>query len=408
MQTKGLNLILPELDKEYSLKNDNELFEHICKKELEEKLKNISKEKHEFYQDRLNYEIEIFKNYNLTGYMLIARDFIKYTRKTNILYVSRGSLVCSLAAYILNITQFDPIKYDLVFERFLNPKDIRLPNISFDFDPEAKDKIFKYLVKKFGKDSIVNQIGIIKFLTFEFLSLKELTLIQKTKQLIKQDIDLDNLDLNDKKVYELISSGNTKGIFQIESKSMQNAIKKLKPTCFDDIVSILALYRPGPIEVGMLDDFIDRKHSKEPIDHYFNEIKEQIEPILRSTYGVIVFQEQLDLILQILMDITLSEAEILRKAMGRKEEKLLQKYKKDLQSKIGRENASKLFDELTFYSGFLFNKSHVLSYSLIVYKMAYLKTYYFEEFSEVLDKDEFFKRLKVYPLQEVKQIVVNE
>jgi len=172
MQTKGLNLILPELDKEYSLKNDNELFEHICKKELEEKLKNISKEKHEFYQDRLNYEIEIFKNYNLTGYMLIARDFIKYTRKTNILYVSRGSLGCSLAAYILNITQFDPIKYDLVFERFFNPKDIRLPNISFDFDPEAKDKILKYLVKKFGKDSIVNQIGIIKFLTFEFLSLK--------------------------------------------------------------------------------------------------------------------------------------------------------------------------------------------------------------------------------------------
>ena len=405
----------------YSLENDAILFEYECKKGLENRLKNIPKEEHQKYWDRLNHEIEIIKSMKFPGYMLIVWDFVREAKERGIpVGPGRGSAAGSLVAYALNITNIDPLKYNLLFERFLNPERVSMPDIDMDFCQERRGEIIDYVVKKYGRynvaqvitfgtllakgvirdvarvlgmsyadadkmaklipdklgitlkeayeqepkikeliennplakrvwnfalsleglkrnagmhaagvvisneelwhktplykpsgeETIVTQYSLnfledVDLIKFDFLGLKTLTVIDNALKLIEKrynkKIDWNRVDINDKKVYDLIQSGNTLGIFQIESSGMQRLNSRLKPTTFEDIIAVLALYRPGPMESGMLEDFIERKHGRKKIYYPFEEVSfDELKEVLEPTYGMIVYQEQVMQIVQLL------------------------------------------------------------------------------------------------------------
>ncbi|EOC7444558.1 DNA polymerase III subunit alpha [Campylobacter upsaliensis] len=504
---KEFDITLPQEKVEFSFENDDLVFEHLCRKGLEERLKFVDENKHDEYKARLETEIKIIKEMKFSGYMLIVHDFIKVAKDKNIpVGPGRGSAAGSLVAYALKITDIDPLPYNLLFERFLNPERVSMPDIDVDFCRDRRDEVIDYVIDKYGSDKVAqvstfNKLlakGVIRdvarvldislqdvdefiklvpeelkitldeayekepkikefiekhpkgkelweyakaleglnrnagmhaaglvisneslwhktplfrqsknderhlitqyskdhledvdLIKFDFLGLKTLTLIHNAIKLIKERYDKDivweSIDVNDSKVYKTIQSGNTLGIFQIESDGMQSLNARLKPENFEDLIAVLALYRPGPMESGMLDDFIDRKHGLKKIIYPFDVLKEVLEP----TYGVIVYQEQVMQIVQIIGGFSLGGADVVRRAMGKKDPEKMAKLKDEFangaeKQGYNRAKAEDLWELIVKFAGYGFNKSHSAAYGLITFQTAYLKTYYPSEFMAAL------------------------
>lgn len=485
------------------IQTDAEYFAYKCHEGLKERLKIIPESLHPTYQERLEREIEIINKMNFPGYMLIVWDFVKFAKENAIpVGPGRGSAAGSLVAFCLKITDIDPLKYDLLFERFLNPERISMPDIDMDFCQRRRSEIIEYVTKRYGKYNVAQVItfgelkakGVIRdvarvldmpynqadqmaklipddlgitlkeayekepkikeliqsnelaqkiwdfslkleklkrnagthaaaividsekelwyktplytserlngaivtqysmkwlepvdLIKFDFLGLKTLTVIDDALKLIKkryaQEIDFLRVDTDDARVYETMQSGETLGLFQIESGGMQSLNKRLKPTTFEDIIAILALYRPGPMESGMLDDFIDRKHGRKQILYMFPEL----EPILKPTYGVIVYQEQVMQIVQTIGGFSLGEADLVRRAMGKKIKEEMDRLKDSFangaeKNGFNRAKAEELWELIVKFAGYGFNKSHSAAYAMITFQTAYLKTYYKHEF----------------------------
>ncbi len=503
------DLSLPEPNETYSFKNDEVLFEAKCKEGLEKRLKNIPQEEHEIYRARLEKEITIINKMKFPGYMLIVWDFVAAAKRLGIpVGPGRGSAAGSLVAFSLGITDINPIKYGLLFERFLNPERVSMPDIDMDFCQERRGDIIKYVVEKYGRvnvaqvitfgsllakgvirdvarvlgvayseadkmaklipdelkitledafakepkikaliesdakakrvweyalqleglkrnagthaaglvisneelwnktplyrpsgtDDVVTQydgrfLEDINLIKFDFLGLKTLTVISNAIKLIKahhsKDIDFSTMPMNDKRVFQTIGSGQTLGLFQIESTGMQRLNKKLKPSNFEDIIAVLALYRPGPMESGMLDDFIERKHGRQKIDYFYDEFTAALKPILEPTYGIIVYQEQVMQIVQAIGGFSLGKADIVRRAMGKKKKEEMEKYAEEfakggVAKGYNYNHCVELFNLIEKFAGYGFNKSHSAAYAMITYQTAYLKTYYPCEFMSAL------------------------
>ena len=453
------------------------------------------------YKDRLNHELSIIIEMKYSSYFLIVADYIKWAKNNDIpVGPGRGSGAGSLVAWCLSITDVDPIKFNLIFERFLNPDRISMPDFDIDFCEEKRDLVFEYLTEKykdsvahiitFGKlkarmvirdvgrvlglsygfvDSISKMIpfdpsrpqnlteciageprlqklikddprvkkltelslkleglnrnvathaagvviadrklqevvplykdastdlllpstqfdmysaedaGLIKF---DFLGLKTLTVINNTQKLIKKkekDFNIENINYEDKKVFEMLSSGNTVGLFQIESSGMREALTQMKPNHIEDIIALVALYRPGPM--SNIPTYNDCKHGKQEPDY----LHPLLEDILKPTYGVIIYQEQVMQIAQKLSGFTAGQADILRRAMGKKKRSELEKQKQNfiagaVKNGISKEVAAGIFLKIEPFAEYGFNKSHAAAYAIISYQTAYLKTYYPKEF----------------------------
>lgn len=523
---EGLTLIEP--NNRYSLENDKILFEHTCKKGLEKRLEHVDKQKHEEYKKRLDYEIEIINNMKFPGYMLIVWDFIREAKKEKIpVGPGRGSAVGSLVAYSMEITDLDPMPYQLLFERFLNPERVSMPDIDVDFCQSRRGDIIDYVSRKYGRYNVAQVItfgkllakGVIRdvarvlsmpyqeadamaklipdelgitlngkgkegedgykpgafqkeeklrdliqtdekaarvwdlasrleglyrnagthaagvvisneelwhktplykpskdetivtqyegkwledvdLIKFDFLGLKTLTVIDGAITLVKKRFDIDvnwaALGMNDKKVYQTIQSGHTLGLFQIESTGMQQLASKLKPSGFEDVVAMIALYRPGPMDSGMLDDFVERKHGRQEISYMMPEL----EPILKPTYGVIVYQEQVMQIVQTIGGFSLGKADMIRRAMGKKKKEIMDEAKKEfvqgaVKNGFNEKISSDLFDLIIKFAGYGFNKSHSAAYAMITYQTSWLKTYYPQEFMAALLTSEQYNTDKV-------------
>ena len=522
--------------KEYAKKeglefdNDADYFAYKCRQGLEERLKHIPKEKHQTYKDRLEKEIKIITQMKFPGYMLIVWDFVREANsRTPHIPVGpgRGSAAGSLVAYALKITNIDPLKYGLLFERFLNPERVSMPDIDMDFCQDRRGEIIEYVRDKYGKENVAqvitfgsllakgvlrdvarifgidysiadqfvklipDKLGItlsqakeeeekiaklvqeeaiykrlydfglkleglkrntgmhaagvvisdnklwektplyrqdenyvtqyslnfledVDLIKFDFLGLKTLTVIDNALKMIKQnynvDIDFSTMEMDDKKVFELISSGNTLGLFQIESDGMQDLNRRLKPDCFEDIIAVLALYRPGPMDAGMTEDFVKRKNGIEKVSYFFDDFAPILEPILKPTYGVIVYQEQVMQIVQAIGGFSLGEADIIRRAMGKKNIEYMKQKAGEfadgaVKKGLKREEAIELFNLIEKFAGYGFNKSHSAAYAMITYQTAYLKVYYPAEFFSALlssEKDNTDKIVKY--INEVKRM----
>ena len=455
------------------------------------------------YQKRLDDEIEIIKRTGFAGYFLIVADFVQWSREKNIpVGPGRGSGPGSLVAYTLGITDIDPIEHDLIFERFLNPERISMPDFDIDFCVNGRDRVIDYVNEKYGDEKVSQiitygtlsaravvrdvgrilgypygmvdrvakmipfEIGItlsdalkksnelaenyeedndiqsiidlslkleglvrnagthaggvviapsnlsdfmplfkvddeegtvtqfdkddaesIGLIKFDFLGLKTLTVIQNTVDLInfssESPMDIKKISLEDQTTFSLLSSARTIGIFQLESPGMRDLIERMQPSRFEDIIALVALFRPGPLQSGMVDDFIERKKGGDTkiIDY----LHPSLEPILRPTYGVIVYQEQVMQIAQKLSNYTQGSADILRKAMGKKIPEEMAKQKDvfiqgAIENNIAEGSARRIFELIEKFAGYGFNKSHSVSYALIAYQTAYLKAHYPTEF----------------------------
>ena len=510
---------LPENVRALSL---DDYFEGLCRKGFEERMPRIQKAYENFTQDvaeqyraRLEYEMGIIRKTGFTSYFLIVADFIRFAKKQEIpVGPGRGSAAGSLAAYCLGITDIDPIKYDLLFERFLNPERISLPDIDVDFCVDGREKVIHYVTEKYGKENVaqiitfgtmqsraavrdvgralgmayaevdriaklipgtgftiakaiqeepqlkelyktdmrvkdlldnamvleglarhasthaagivisnkplshhlplykgtqgetitqfpmktIEKIGLVKF---DFLGLKTLTIIDKTIKLLKSegiDISIEDIPLHDKKTYELLSSGHTAGVFQLESRGMKDLLMKLKPSKFEDVVALIALFRPGPLQSGMVDEFIRRKNNPSLIKYE----TPLLEDILKDTYGVIVYQEQIMKIASTLANFPLKDSDTLRKAISKKIPEQLENYKEQfikgaIANGVAPAIASRIYDVILRFGEYGFNKSHSTAYALVAYYTAYLKAHYYTHFmaallsSEVNNTDNLIK-----------------
>ena len=439
------------------------------------------------YLDRLKYELNIIKKMGFCNYFLVVWDYVKYAKENNILVgPGRGSAAGSLVSYCLGITTIDPIKYNLLFERFLNPERISMPDIDIDFEYTKRDDVLKYCINKYGikkvapiitfgtlgskqvirdvgkclnmdnriVDSIAKKIdsklslqknleqlkqylntdelkrlykislkleglkrhtsihaaGVviskydldeiiplsyhdnyyitgysmeyletIGLLKMDFLALKNLTLLNNV--LKEVNLKLEDIPLNDKKTIEIFTNVDTIGIFQFESSGMINFLKKFKITNFDDIVAAIALFRPGPM--NNIDTYIKRKNNEK------YEIIDSLKPVLSSTYGIIVYQEQIMQIANIMANYSLAEADLLRKAMSKKKEEILLREKdkfinQSILNGYNKDVASNIYNLILKFAEFGFNKAHSVSYAMIAYKMAYLKAHYYNVFMKNL------------------------
>ena len=501
--------ILPSISSKESSSPEEELIK-LANKGLENRLQNFIFKKNktktndqtkEIYLDRLKHEINIINSMNYASYFLIVSDYIKWAKK-NLIPVGpgRGSGAGSLVAYCLDITDLDPIEFDLIFERFLNPDRISMPDFDIDFCEEKRDQVFEYLKTKykngvahiitFGKlkarmvlrdvgrvlglsyghvdkickmvpfdpsrpltlqesidreprfkeeiknnskvkklidlslkleglnrnmathaagvviagDKLAEQFplyidhssnltlpstqydmyssenaGLVKF---DLLGLKTLTVIDNTIKRLKSkkiDLDISKVNHNDEKVFSMLSTGETTGLFQLESAGMREAIKQMKPNKFDDIIALVALYRPGPM--SNIPIYNDCKNGIKNPDYIHPTLKE----ILKPTYGIIIYQEQVMQIAQTLAGFSAGEADILRRAMGKKKKAELDKQKERfingaLKNGIAKDVANFVFTKIEPFAQYGFNKSHAAAYALIAYQTAYLKTYYTEDF----------------------------
>ncbi len=451
--------------------------------------------------ERLEHELMTIEKMGFVSYFLIVWDFIHYAKSKGIpVGPGRGSAAGSLVSYLLGITNLDPIKYGLLFERFLNPERLGMPDIDIDFCFERRGEVIDYVTQKYGKDNVAQIItfgtmqaraavrdvgrvmgvpyaqvdkiakmipgepgitlhealiaepqlkkivqedktvekivetakvleglnrhasihaagvvisdkplteyvplfktsdgqittgysmdGIAKIglLKMDFLGLRTLTVISDTVKLVKQhrqiDIDINKIPLDNPKTYQLLSRAHSHGIFQLESAGMRELLKKFKPSLFEDLISILALYRPGPMGSGMLDDFIKRKRGDVPVQYPHP----KLEPILKETYGIIVYQEQVMQMASVLAGFTMTQADHLRRAMSKKIPEVMEKMRKEFvegcykHSQISPDQAHQLFDLIDYFSGYGFNRSHSAAYALISYQTAYLKSNFPVEF----------------------------
>jgi DNA polymerase-3 subunit alpha len=501
----------------------DDYLDELARSGLEERLEGIDDpEVRRTYSERLEYELGVIKRMQFPGYFLVVADFINYAKRNGIpVGPGRGSSAGSLVAYALRITDLDPIRHVLLFERFLNPERRSMPDIDVDFCIRGRAQVIQYVKDKYGADRVaqiatfgtlkakaaikdvgralgfsfaeadtiaklipapkqgfdfslqesikmeprlqemiktdtrvqtlinhalrleglvrhasthaagvvlsnlplvdhlplfvdkeggivtqfdmgsVEKIGLVKF---DFLGLKTLTLIHDCLKLIEESkgvaLDLPHLALDDKKTYRLLCNGNTTGVFQLESTGIREMTVKIRPNCFEDLVAILALYRPGPLDSGMAEEYIKRKHGKEKIKY----LHPLLEPILKDTYGVIVYQEQVMQIAQVLAGYSMGDADILRRAMGKKDpEEMAAQRERFIEGakgqKIALEKATEIFDQMETFARYGFNKSHSAAYALVSYHTAYLKAHYPVEFMAALmtwemdDTDKVIKNL---------------
>jgi DNA polymerase-3 subunit alpha len=486
-------------------------------KRLEIIFKNIDIAEQESYvktlKDRLTIELNVINNMGFPGYFLIVADFISWAKSNGIpVGPGRGSGAGSLVAYALGITDLNPLDYDLLFERFLNPERVSMPDFDIDFCMEGRDRVIEYVANKYGRNAVsqiitfgtmaakavvrdvgrvlshsygfvdkiaktipfeigmtldkamqqepalqdlynteddvkeiidlarklegvarnvgkhaggvvispgdltnftpiyceqqggslvsqfdkddVEAIGLVKF---DFLGLRTLTIINwavidvntKLAAKNKNSINIELIKLNDKATFDLLKSYKTTAIFQLESTGMKDLIKRLQPDCFEDIIALVALFRPGPLQSGMVDDFIDRKHGRAVVEYPHP----ALEPILKPTYGVILYQEQVMQIAQVLAGYSLGAADLLRRAMGKKKPEEMAKQREifvtgALANNIAENTATYIFDLMEKFAGYGFNKSHSAAYALVSYQTAWLKTHFKESFmAAVLSSD---------------------
>jgi len=452
----------------------------------------------EEYKRRLDYELEVMKEMGFSGYFLIIWDLVREARRRGIpVGPGRGSAVGSLVLYALDVTEIDPIRYNLIFERFLNPERISPPDVDMDFSDIRREELIEYLRNKYGEESVAQIItfgrvmakGVIRdvarvlgfpykeadriaklipngadldealeqvselkslsgkgekykmlfdisrriegqirnisthaaglviapgkiyehaplykstdgtistqfdmksleelgLLKIDLLGLRTLTIIDWTVKEVRKrhnpDFKIEEIPLDDLATYELLSRGETQGIFQLESEGFQNILRRIKPTKFEDLIAIVALYRPGPIKSGMLESFIRRKRGEEEVEY----LHERLEEVLSETYGVIAYQEQVMQIASTLAGFSMGEADLLRRAMGKKKVEIMEKQRVQfvegcMKNGISREEAEKIFKAIEPFAGYGFNKSHAAGYALLAYRTAYLKAHYPLEF----------------------------
>ena len=480
----------------------NFLFGHLSEEAFQEKRKA--------YDDRLKFELDIILQMGFPGYFFIVADFIQWGKNHDVpVGPGRGSGAGSLVAYALKITDLDPLEYDLLFERFLNPERVSMPDFDVDFCMDRRDEVIDYVARQYGQDhvsqivtfgtmaakavvrdvgrvlglgygmvdgiaklipndlgiklkgameqeemlqsrydeeedvrqlmdlalklegtvrntgkhaggvvigpkpldefcpvlcepdgtSVVTQLdkndvetaGLVKF---DFLGLRTLTIIDWALQFINEGkqkgdegfVEIERIPLDDVETFDLIKTGRTTGVFQLESSGMQNLIVRLRPDCFEDIIALVALFRPGPLESGMVDNFIARKHGKEKVSYPDAQYQHMsLQPILEPTYGVILYQEQVMQIAQVLAGYTLGGADMLRRAMGKKKPEEMAKQRSifkegAINNGIDGDLAMKIFDLVEKFAGYGFNKSHSAAYALVSYQSAWLKTHYPAEF----------------------------
>lgn len=509
-------LFMPKYDTEDS----KEFLKNLSNKGLYKRLNgNIT----ETYQKRLNYELDIILKMHFEDYFLVVYDYIKYAKQNGILVgPGRGSAAGSLVSYCLGITDVDPIKYNLLFERFLNPERVTMPDIDTDFPDTRRGEVIEYVKEKYGEDNVagiitfgtlggrasvrdvgrilniptkyidiickkipfkgtlkelkhsdkevntmienddklkllynivnliegnkrhtsihaagivisykplyeiipikpnddinlteytmeyLEELGLIKM---DFLGIKNLSIIdgviKDIERKTNKKLDFNKIPFDDPKVMKLFEEGQTSGIFQFESEGMKRFLKDLKPKNFIDLCNAIALFRPGP--ASNIPSFIKRKEEKEKIEY----LDESLKDILKETYGIIIYQEQIMLIAQKFAGYTLSEADILRRAMSKKKYDVLKNeearfIEKSLKKGKSKEIARELFDLILAFAGYGFNKSHSVSYSIVAYKMAYLKYYFPKEFyanllSSVIGSEE---KTKEY-LNEIKKLGIK-
>ncbi|MBP2241387.1 DNA polymerase-3 subunit alpha [Cytobacillus eiseniae] len=468
----------------------DDLLEEICQQGFKERYTHPTDEHYE----RLEYELQIIKKMKFSDYFLIVWDFMKFAKDHGILTgPGRGSAAGSMVAYVLSITDVDPIEHQLLFERFLNPERISMPDIDIDFPDHRRDEVIKYVSQKYGElhvaqiitfgtlaakaslrdvgrafglsvkeldslskkvpqklgitlknaytesaslkdfvnessmnrklfdtalkleglprhtsthaagvviseNPLVNVIPIqsghdqvyltqysmehledIGLLKMDFLGLRNLTFIENILSSIQrktgQKLAITSIPLNDKATFQLLCKGETSGIFQLESEGMRNVLKRLRPNCFEDIVAVNALYRPGPMENIPL--FIDRKHGKKKIEY----LHQDLIPILENTYGVIVYQEQIMQIAARMAGFTLGEADLLRRAVSKKQKEVLDRERAHfisgaLRKGYDEKTADEIYNLIVRFANYGFNRSHAVAYSFISYQLAYLKAHY--------------------------------
>jgi len=493
-KSKVPNFPLPE-----GFKSADDYLDYLTIKGLEKRYGKVTTS----LEERMNYELDTIKSMGYAGYFLIVKDFVDYARENSVrVGPGRGSAAGSLVSYCLGITNLDPIKYGLLFERFLNPERISMPDIDIDFADRGRDKVIDYVTNKYGSDSVaqiitfgsmaaravVRDVGRVMSLSYgevdviaklipmememtldkalkvepelkrryeeeepikklidyskileglarhasthaagvviapgpiteyaplyksnkdeittqydmrwieaigllkmDFLGLRTLTVIDDCLKLLKKrdiNINVDNIPLDDPKVYDLFSRGETVGVFQFESGGMREYLRKLQPNCLEDLTAMNALYRPGPLDAKMIDVYIDRKKGVKEIE-YAHPI---LESTLRVTYGVIVFQEQVLKIARELAGYSLGEADILRKAIGKKQADVMaeqkDKFIKGAQERnVDKATASKIFEQIETFGRYGFVKAHSACYAFIAYQTAYLKVHYPVEFMAAL------------------------
>ena len=494
--------ILPKLPKFSSDQNlsESELLNLKSKEGLLLRLQEMNINSPSIYQERLNYELEIINNMGFSGYFLIVADFVNWAKNKEIAVgPGRGSGAGSVVAWSLSITDLDPLQYGLLFERFLNPERVSMPDFDIDFCQNRRDEVIEYVNNKYGKEcvahiitfgtlasraairdvgrvleipyseidqfaklfpynpanplsldesinsdknlkelvasderlsnvvdislkleglhrhasthaagvvigdsSIINNVPLYKdpntsvnatqfsmkyvekagLIKFDFLGLTTLSIIQDSIKLIKENhsnFDLKHIPMDDKKTFQQLSKGEAIGIFQLESNGMGSVLRQLQPDKFEEIIAVVALFRPGPMD--HIPSFCNRKHGKEKIEY----LHPLLEKVLKETYGIIVYQEQVMQIAQVLSNYTLGEADLLRRAMGKKIQKEMDAQKNRFiegakSNKISINEASKIFDLVNKFAGYGFNKSHAAGYALLAYQTAYLKTNFPYEF----------------------------
>ena len=510
--------------------NFDTYLEELSNERLQSYIKNFKKDQQEEYKSRLSYELNQIKNMGFSSYFLIVYDFIEWSKNNDVpVGPGRGSGAGSLVAFALGITTLDPIDHGLLFERFLNPERLSMPDFDIDFCMEKRDLVIDYVSKKYGEGAVsqiatfgtmaaravvrdvaralgkpyalgdriskmipfapgmtldrakeeqplfaqsikndgevreivnlsyklegiarnvgkhaggvviapgsisdfcpvyvdrssssvmtqydkddVEKIGLVKF---DFLGLRTLTVIDRAvksinKNIDKGKLDLERIPLDDEKVFKFLSSGKTMAVFQLESSGMRDLIKRLKPTKFEEITALLALYRPGPLNSGMHDEFVDRKHGRSPVTYPHKLLKE----VLEETYGVIVYQEQVMEAARVLAGFSLGQADILRRAMGKKKKEEMEEQREIFvkgceNNDITSKNAEQIFDLINQFAEYGFNKSHSAAYALISYQTAYLKTYYPEHFMAAVLSSELGNTDKIHALiQECSRMKIN-
>ena len=518
LKTKGYFLPEYPVPKEHDF--DSYLTD-LSHQRLKQYLENFNIEKKTEYVKRLDYELEQIKTMGFSSYFLIVYDFIQWSKNNDVpVGPGRGSGAGSLVAFALGITTLDPIIHGLLFERFLNPERLSMPDFDVDFCMEKRDLVIDYVSNKYGSGAVsqiatfgtmaaravvrdvaramgkpyalgdriskmipfapgmtldkakieqpifaqtikndsevreivdlsyklegiarnvgkhaggvviapgsisdfcpvyvdrqsssvmtqydkddVEKIGLVKF---DFLGLRTLTVIDRAVKSINLDrdeakkFDIESIPLNDDKVFKLLSSGKTMAVFQLESSGMRDLIKRLKPTKFEEITALLALYRPGPLNSGMHDEFVDRKHGDSPVTYPH----ELLEEVLEETYGVIVYQEQVMEAARVLAGFSLGQADILRRAMGKKKKEEMEEQREIfvkgcVKNNIKEKNAEQIFDLINQFAEYGFNKSHSAAYALISYQTAYLKAYYPEHFMASVMSSELGNTDKIYAL----------
>lgn len=515
---------LPEYPIPEGMTTDS-FFEKLSYEGLDERLETILDasapdylERKQVYLDRLRFELDIIIQMGFPGYFLIVMDFIRWAKENDIpVGPGRGSGAGSVVAYALKITDLDPLEYDLLFERFLNPERVSMPDFDIDFCMDNRDRVISYVADRYGRDAVsqiitfgtmaakavvrdvarvqgksygladklskmippdigmtlekavaqeealkefldndeeaqeiwgmalqlegitrnvgkhaggvviaptkltdfsplycdemgeglvtqfdkddVEQAGLVKF---DFLGLRTLTIIdwavkmvnQRRQREAEEPMTIEGIPLDDPATYGLMQRAETTAVFQLESRGMKDLIKRVEPNCFEDIVALVALFRPGPLQSGMVDDFINRKHGRAEVAYPDAKFQhESLKPVLEPTYGVIVYQEQVMQIAQVLAGYTLGGADMLRRAMGKKKPEEMAKQREIFQDGaknqgIDPELAIKIFDLVEKFAGYGFNKSHSAAYALLAYQTAWLKAHYPAEFmAAVLSAD---------------------